>query len=85
MKKKTEKKSNAPIHRIRIGAVSGSVFLNTTKDGTQFPSAVISRSYKDGDAFRESNSYGAKHLAQLVDVVANLRAWLDANHADAAK
>src|SRR5256885_14131603 len=37
MKKKNEKATNKPVHRIRVGAVSCSVFLNKTKEGTQFP------------------------------------------------
>lgn len=85
MKKKNETKAtNKPVHRIRFGAVSCSVFLNKTKDGTEFPSAVISRSYKSGDTFKESNSYGARHLTELADLVGSLRIWMQENHPEAA-
>lgn len=86
MKKKNETKpTNKPVHRIRVGAVSCSVFLNKTKEGTQFPSAVISRSYKSGDTFKDSNSYGARHLAELAALVAGLQSWITSNYPEAAK
>lgn len=85
MKKKIETKTtNQPVHRVRVGAVSASVFLNKTKDGTQFPSAIISRSYKSGDGFKQSTSFGAKHLAQLSDLVMSLQSWFKANYPDTA-
>jgi hypothetical protein len=84
MKKKTEPTTKRPVHRIRIGAVSASVFLNQTKDGKEFPSAVISRSYKTGDTFKDSNSYGARHLAELAGVVVGLQSWLTENYPEAA-
>lgn len=84
MKKKTEKQTNMPVHRLRNGAVSCTVFLNKTKEGKEFPSAIISRSYKSGDGYKESNSYGARQVTQLADLVANLQGWLKANYPDAA-
>lgn len=85
MKKKNETKpTNKPVHRIRVGAVSCSVFLNKTKEGTEFPSAVISRSYKSGDSFKDSNSYGARHLAELAALLAGLQSWMTSNYPEAA-
>jgi hypothetical protein len=85
MKKKTETKTtNKPVHRIRVGAVSCSVFLNKTQEGKEFPSAVISRSYKSGDGFKDSNSYGARHLAELAALVASLQSWITANYPEAS-
>lgn len=85
MKKKMEPKTtNKPVHRVRVGAVSASVFLNKTKDGTEFPSAIISRSYKSGDGFKESTSFGTKHLGQLADLVVSLQSWFKANYPESA-
>lgn len=87
MKKKVEPTTTkkSPVHKLRVGAVSGSVFLNKTKDGVEFPSAVISRSYKEGDGYKTSNSYGAKHLAELVALATALQSWMNANYPDAAQ
>lgn len=85
MKKTIETKTaKKPVHRIRVGAVSCSVFLNKTKEGTEFPSAIIRRTYKAGESFKDSNSYGARHLAELAALVASLQNWLTANYPDAA-
>jgi hypothetical protein len=84
MKKKEETKpTNRPVHSARIGAVSCSVFLNKTKDGQEFPSAIIRRSYKSGDTFKDSSSYGAKHLAQLAELVSSLQSWMKSNYPEA--
>ena len=64
--------------------MSCSVFLNKTKEGIQFPSAVISRSYKSGDTFKDSSSYGARHLNQLAELVASLQSWMKSNYPEAA-
>lgn len=90
MKKKNETTTEAakklPVHKDRVGSVSCSVFLNSTKDGKQFPSAVISRSYKASDnTYKDSNSYGARHIAELAGLVGSLQAWFAANYPDAAK
>jgi hypothetical protein len=84
MKKET-KKVNKPVYRTRIGAVSGSIFINETKDGGKFPSAVISRSYKTDKGFKESSSYGARHLNELAALVADLQAWFQGNYPEAAQ
>lgn len=84
MKKET-KKAKKPVYRVRLGAVSASVFLNDTKDGgKQFPSAIINRSYKTDKGFKDSSSYGARHLKELAAVVADLQSWFLANYPDAA-
>ena len=83
--KKQSKKTNKPIHSVRIGAVSASVFLNDGKDGAKFPSAVIRRSYKTETGFKDSSSYGGRHLAELAAVVSGLQAWFAANYPDTGK
>lgn len=85
MKKQSKNTTNKPVHSIRIGAVSASVFLNDGKDGEKFPSAVIRRSYKTDTGFKDSSSYGARHLNELAAVVSGLQTWFAANYPDAAK
>lgn len=81
---KTESKK-APIHTDKVGAVRASVFLNKTKDGKEFPSVVISRRYQDKDkSWKNSNSFGAKHLGELAHLVAALQSWITATYPDAA-
>lgn len=77
--KKNETTGKAPVHRMSVGAVSCSVFLNKSKEGVEFPSAVISRNYKAGETFKTANSYGVKHLAQLSQLVAGVQTYLKEN------
>lgn len=86
MKKQSKKESNnKPVYTTRLGAVSASVFLNDGKDGEKFPSAIIRRSYKTESGFKDSSSYGARHLNELAAVVADLQSWMNSNYPDAAK
>ena len=82
MKKKSTTIINKPVHTTRTGAVSASVFLNNGKDGSQFPSAIIRRSYKTADGFKDSSSYSSRHLNELATVVANLQNWFQTNYPD---
>ena len=84
MKKQTNE-TNKPVHSIRVGAVSASVFLNDGKEGAKFPSAVIRRSYKTETGFKDSSSYGGRHLNELAAVVTGLQTWFAANYPDAGK
>jgi len=91
MKKKeeavTNKTSNkGPIFSTGPGAVRASVFLNTTKQGVAFPSAVIQRRYLASDkTWKNSSSYGLRHIAELAGVVAEVYAWMQANYPKEAK
>lgn len=75
---------NRPVHSVKIGPVSGSIFLNRTEAGQEFPSAIISRTYKSGEEFKKSNSFGAKHLASLAAVVQALQTWMNERYPQAA-
>lgn len=85
MEKQSNQTPNKPVHTIRIGAVSASVFLNDGKDGVKFPSAIIRRSYKTEDGYKDTSSYGARHLAELAAVIADVRTWVTANYPDAVR
>lgn len=84
MKKKSNK-TNKPVHSIRSGPVSASVFLNDGKNGEKFPSAIIRRSYKTESGYVASSSYSGRHIGQLAEVVADLQSWLATNYPDAGK
>lgn len=85
MKKQSNQPANKPAHTVRIGMVSASVFLNEGNDGVKFPSAVIRRSYKTEGGFKDTSSYGSRHLGELAAVIADVRAWISSNYPDAAK
>jgi hypothetical protein len=87
MKKKeeavTDNKSNkGPVYRTSPGPVQASVFVNKTKEGVEFPAAVINRRYHDQkkQAWVNSSSYGLKHIDELARVVADVQSWMKANY-----
>ena len=60
---------NQPVRRLQHGALSVSLFPNVvTRDGetSTFHSAVVTRSFRDGDEWRTSNSFTARDLPILI-------------------
>jgi len=58
---------NHPVSRIKIGAVSAAIFKNEGANGS-FHTATTERTYKDGDEWKTTTSYGIKDLAALAAV-----------------
>ena len=54
-----------PEATIKHGAVRAAIWKNDSKKGP-FLNVTFSRTYKDGDAFKESSSYGAADLKNLI-------------------
>ena len=52
-----EKSRNQPVHRIRHGAISASIWRQETEKGPVF-NVTFQRSYKDGEKWKTSNSFG---------------------------
>src|SRR5438132_635286 len=53
--------SKQPIHQIRHGAVSASIWQQETEKGTLF-NVTFQRSYLEGDTWKHSSSFGARNL-----------------------
>jgi hypothetical protein len=62
MPKQSEK--NRPVFVARYGTVKASVWENETRKGSMFNVTVI-RSYKDGDTWKDSTSFGFDDLLVL--------------------
>src|ERR1700736_5399003 len=54
-----------PVHQVKMGAVRGAVWANETKNGT-FHSVTFSRVYKNGEEWKDSQSFHAQHLPLLI-------------------
>jgi hypothetical protein len=53
-----------PIHTVRFGALKAAVWLNETSVGP-IHNVTVSRSYKDGDSWKDSGSFGYDDLLPL--------------------
>ncbi len=53
----------------RIGAVSASVFVNSTEDGRAFRSVSLQRSFKNGEEWKTASSFALSELPSAVAVL----------------
>ena len=66
---------NKPAHKIRSGALSVTIWKNDSEKGA-FYSVVPSRSYKQGEQWKESNSYGQDELLRLGKLLDQADTWI---------
>lgn len=69
------KSNNQPVHKIRHGAVTASIWRQDTEKGPLF-NATFQRSYKDGDAWKNSTSFGRKDLLVVSLIAARAFEWI---------
>jgi len=76
MKNQASTKSNQqPVHKIRHGSVSASIWRQETDKGSQF-NVTFQRSYKDGEAWKNSASFGRQNLLVLSLIAARTFEWI---------
>ncbi len=73
--KKTTKVNSQPIHKIRHGAVSASIWQQETVKGPMF-NVTFQRAYKDGDAWKNSGSFGRRDLLVVALIAARAFEWI---------
>ena len=54
-----------PAESFRAGGVKATIWENSTKDGNSYYSVTLTRSYKDGDDWKETNSYYRDDLPKV--------------------
>jgi len=65
MSKQTPKKSeNRPVHEIRHRNIRATIWRNDTTKGPMY-NVTVSRSYRDGDRWKDSNSFAFDDLMNL--------------------
>ena len=65
---KSEKAGNRPVHAIRYGAVRAAIWRNVVDNGNASRSmynVTFTRSYKDGEEWKASTSFGPDDLPVL--------------------
>ena len=67
--------NNQPVHKIRHGFVSASIWRQETDKGALF-NVTFQRSYKDGDAWKNSTSFGRNNLLVLSLIAARAFEWI---------
>lgn len=60
-----------PAHKVRIGYVTATVWLND-----KFYSTVLSKSYKDGDEWKETDQLGSGDLLNAMKCLERAEAYI---------
>ena len=60
-----------PVHKVRIGFVTAAIWKNDT-----FYNVTVSRSYKDGDEIKDTDSLGAGDLLNAAKALERAEQWI---------
>jgi hypothetical protein len=64
-----------PVHKFRHGVVSASIWSQDTDKGPVF-NVTFQRSYKDGDTWKNSTSFGRNNLLVISLIAARAFEWI---------
>jgi hypothetical protein len=67
--------ANQPVHHIRHGVISASIWRQETDKGPVF-NVTFQRSYKDGEDWKTSTSFGRNNLLVLSLIAARAFEWI---------
>jgi hypothetical protein len=64
-----------PIHEVRMGMIKVAVWKNDTQNGVLYK-ATFSRSYRDGNEWKTTESFGRDDLLVLAKVADQAHSWI---------
>lgn len=64
-----------PVHEVRLGAIKAAIWENETSAGTRH-NVTVSRIYRDGDQWKQTESFGRDDLPLLAKVVDLAHSWI---------
>ncbi len=72
------KAKQQPIHEVRIGAVKATIWENETSAGVRH-NVTLGRLYKEGDEWKQTESFGRDDLLLVAKVVDQAHSWIYEN------
>jgi len=66
-----------PEQRFNIGAVKATIWKNTSRAGAEFRTVRLSRSYKKGDEWKNTNSLGVRDIDKAIKVLEQARDYIN--------
>lgn len=67
--------ANRPVHEIRLGRLKGTIWANSSETGVRH-NTTFSRIYKDGDEWKDSDSFGREDLLLLAKLANQVHTWI---------
>ena len=67
--------TNKPAHEIRINGIRATIWKNDTEKGPRY-NTTFERSYKDGEQWKTSDSFGRDDLLALAFIAQQSFAWI---------
>ncbi len=71
-----DQEKKQPAHRFRIGMVEAALWQNITQQDRVFYSVTFSRSYRDGDEWKKSDSFPHDDLLNLAKIAERAEIWI---------
>jgi len=72
------KAKQQPVHEVRIGAVKATIWENETTAGVRH-NVTLGRLYKEGDEWKQTESFGRDDLLLVAKVVDQAHSWIYEN------
>jgi hypothetical protein len=71
----TRESNNKPVHSIRHGVISASIWRQETEKGALF-NVTFQRAYKEGDNWKNSTTFGRNNLLVISLIAARAFEWI---------
>ena len=66
---------NRPVHEVRLGRIKAAIWANSTEKGVRH-NVTFSRLYRDGEDWKDSDSFGRDDLLLLAKVADLAHTWI---------
>lgn len=70
-----QRMNNKPVHVVRYGAIKAAIWCNQTANGPMH-NVTLTRSYKDGEEWKESTSFGTDDLLAAAKALSEAHTWI---------
>jgi hypothetical protein len=74
-----DKGNNKPVHEDRLGRIKAAVWANPSESGVWY-SVVFCRLYKEGDAWKRSDSFSRDDLPLVAKLADRVHTWIFEQH-----
>lgn len=64
-----------PVHEVRIAMVKAAIWGNMTRQGLRY-GVTVTRLYKDGEKWKNTNTFGRDDLLTLRKVLDDAHSWI---------